>query len=226
MDTHPDYTPAPYWRRLVARIIDLTIAFPLTFLAAIPIALVFAIAIPFMSDDAWASMVAFSAYATAYSLIEYFLLRRRSGQTLGKGLLGLRVVPAGNPSDTLAVPGLSARSALIRMGVIIGPFLAALGFYYATYDSINDTETPIADAFLYLWLLTLLVSTITALADRRAHRTLHDAAASTRVVRAPRRGINMREDFQMLVPGKVNMEKNPPVAYDDRGDGVDLLKRP
>lgn len=213
-----DYVPAPFWRRVVARLIDLAICLPLTFaclIVVIPVTLVLA---PFMSDDAWASLAAFLCYFLAYALVEYFLLRRRSGQTLGKGLLGLRVVSEGNPDDTLAMQGVSARSALLRMAVLIGPFVATLALYYATYDSSDDEGlTGASDAMFYVWMAVLAGCAIAALADRRGRRGLHDRAARTRVVRTARRGIAAR-DFKMLVPGKVTVETRTPVVTLTKGD--------
>jgi uncharacterized RDD family membrane protein YckC len=232
-----DYVPAPFWRRAVARLIDLAICLPLTFaclIVVIPVTLILA---PFMSDDAWAAFAAFLCYFLAYALVEYFLLRRRSGQTLGKGLLGLRVVSEGNPDDTLAMQGVSARSALLRMAVLIGPFVATLALYYATYDSTRDGEglTPAADVMFYVWMAVLAGCAIAALVDRNGRRGLHDRAARTRVVRTARRGIAAR-DFKMLVPGKVTMETSTPVVTLTKGDpaptadtsrGVDpFTKRP
>lgn len=223
------YVPAPFWRRVAARFIDLSICLPLTFaclIVVVPLTLILA---PFMSDDAWASFAAFLCYFTAYALVEYFLLRRRSGQTLGKGLLGLRVVPnhasrdttrevahaavAGTPGSPPDAQAITARSALLRMAVLIGPFVASLAVYYATYDSTSDDGlTPAADALLYFWLAVLAGCAITAIIDRTSHRGAHDRLAGTRVVRTTRRGINLRKDLKMLVPGKVTMEPTTPTV--------------
>lgn len=217
-----DYVPAPFWRRLIARFIDLAICVPLTFaclIVVVPLTLILA---PFMSDDAWSSFAAFLCYFMAYALVEYFLLRRRSGQTLGKGLLGLRVVPAASTNDTAATQGVSARSALARMGVLIGPFVLTLALYYATYDSTRDDDglTPAADVAFYGWLLVLAACALTAALDRTTRRGLHDRASGTRVVRTTRRGVSA-SDFKMLVPGKVTMESyTPAVTLTKGGDAT------
>lgn len=237
--TDGGYTPAPLWRRAAARVIDLGVCVPLTFACLLVVFPVTAILIPFMSDDAWSSLAAFLCYFSAFALVEYFLLRRRSGQTLGKGLMGLRVIPeptqpiqptqfaqssvvTGAPVGITAssaqgtAAGISARSALLRMGTLIGPLMATIAVFYIAYepelDGPAETGDAIATFFLVIWLLTIAASTVAALVDRNTRRGIHDRVAGTRVVRAPRRGIKAREDFKMLVPGRVNLEKQSPLT--------------
>lgn len=225
----PMFVPAPFWRRLLARLIDFAIAVPITFLAIVPVFLVLLPVLLLAEDDAASdiatSVGAFTCFVIAYALIEYFLLRRRSGQTLGKGLLGLRVVPAGvadQAADRLAVPyavtrdgrasAISGLSALVRMLIVTGPFLLSIALFYATSGADAEDPTPLADAVLYLWIGSLLVSTVTVLADRGGRRGLHDMAARTRVVRTQRRGVDVRSDLRMLVPGRVSLEKDSPTV--------------
>lgn len=154
-------------------------------------------------------------FVVAYVLIEYFLLRRRSGQTLGKGLLGLRVISLdGTPHGAV-----SARSGLLRMAFLIGPFILSTAVFYITYEAATETSDSAAyDALLVLWMAVIVATAIAALADRSRHRGLHDLLAGTRVVRTQPRGIDLGRDLKMLVPGKVNLEKDAPV--------VNLTKRP
>lgn len=221
----PMFVPAPFWRRLLARLIDFAIAVPITFVAIVPVFVVMLPVLLLAEGDAATSVGAFTCFLIAYALIEYFLLRRRSGQTLGKGLLGLRVVPAGvadQAADRLAVPyavtkggrtsAISGLSALIRMLVVTGPFLLSIAIFYATNGADAEDPTPLADAVLYVWIGSLLVSTITVLVDRGGRRGLHDMAARTRVVRTQRRGVALKADLRMLVPGRVDLEKDSPTV--------------
>lgn len=210
METAGEFIPAPFWRRLVARSLDLLVCVPLTFIAIVPVALVMLPLMLLGSEDAVSSLGAFACFLIAYVLVEYFLLRRRSGQTLGKGLLGLRVIDAG---DTDGSHPITARSALLRMLVLIGPLMVALAGFYLTYDSATGTSTSAAvDALLWVWVAVLGICTVTALMDRRSRRGLHDTVSGTRVVRAQRRGVDLRKDLAMLVPGRVSLEKHPPSA--------------
>lgn len=215
------YAPAPFWRRLAARSIDLLICLPLTFVAVIPVVLVILPLSLVLSDDAASSLGAFLCFLIAYSLVEYFLLRRRSGQTLGKGLMGLRVVPAYRPAAGLDATAqdagqneaISARAAILRISVLIGPALASAAFYYIGYeDSPSYDGGPVDSALIGLWFSLLAVSALLALVERRRRRTLHDFASGTIVVRTERRGVSFKQDFRMLVPGKVSLEKRPTPA--------------
>lgn len=202
-----EFVPAPFWRRFVARTLDLLICIPLTFVAAIPVAIVMLPLLLVMSTDSYSSLGAFMSFVVAFTLVEYFLLRRRSGQTLGKGLLGLRVLEA---DDLTGKGAVSAKTALVRLAVLTGPLMAALAVFYLTYDEVTETsDNPVSTGLLYLWMAVLAGSALSATIDRRLRRGLHDMAAGTRVVRAHQRNIDLREDLMMLVPGKVNLEKRP-----------------
>lgn len=203
------FVPAPFWRRLVARSIDLTVCFGLTFVAVIPLVIPTLILSIVIGEDRATSLGAFACFVLAYVAVEYYLLRRRGGQTLGKGLLGLRVLDVRDPDGSKPV---TARAALLRMAVFIGPFIAYCAAYYLTYDSATDTYNTVVDALIYLWFAILAGSALTAALDRVAHRGLHDFVAGTRVVRAQTRGVDLRQDLMMLVPGKVDLTKYPAPA--------------
>lgn len=81
------FVPAPFWRRLVARSIDLTVCFGLTFVAVIPLVIPTLILSIVIGEDRATSLGAFACFVLAYVAVEYYLLRRRGGQTLGKGAL-------------------------------------------------------------------------------------------------------------------------------------------
>lgn len=207
--TETMFLPAPFWRRLVARSIDLVVCMGLTFVAVIP---ALAIVLPLslvIGEDAAINIGCLLCFVLAYVLVEYFLLRRRGGQTLGKGLLGLRVLDVG---DVKATGHISARAALLRMAVLIGPIILSTAAFYATYrDSASNTAqgNVVSDTLIGVWFAVLAVSALTAVLDRRQRRGLADFAAGTRVVRAQTRGIKVGQDLMMLVPGKVSLEKHP-----------------
>lgn len=195
------YAPAPFFRRLAARILDLAFCLLLTFVIAIPMSILF-IPIRMAVDEAHKDAVVAVAVALCYFIsyvgLEVFLLARRDGQTLGKGLLGLRVVPAGQARFQLtAVP------ATMRILVIFLPFV------FMSLAGSNP-DSGILNAISTVGILTILVSLVIAAVPAGSRRTLHDLAAGSRVVRATVRKIDLRHDLPMVVPGKVNMAKRLP----------------
>lgn len=196
------HAAAPVWRRVVARLIDLLVCVPLTFVVVVPVAVLCLPLFYFLGNDAAGSIAAALAFLVAYVAVEYFLLLRRDGQTLGKGLLGLRVVDAGHGKL------LSPMSAAARIATLMGPFmLAIVVFYIEDDDAAVEDGGPVSNALLLLWFGLLVVSLVLALIDRRRHRSVHDLASRTVVVRAQRRGVRFREDAKMLVPGRVSLDK-------------------
>ncbi len=192
-------TDAPFGRRLAARILDLLFALALTFVMVIPVGIVFvplslAVDEGSAAYDALIATAASLAYFLAYVALEWFLLVRRDGQTLGKGLMGLRVVPTGTGPLTL-------RSAFVRLAILLVPFVM---FSVAGSDDGADT---VWDFLAYLGLFTIMASLVLAALRRNHRRTVHDLAASSRVVTASKRGINLRADLPMMVPRKVSFEK-------------------
>ncbi len=73
------FVPAPFWRRLVARTIDLFACRALTFVAIVPIVIPALIRGAIIGQDLPTSLGAFLAFLLAFVAIEYFLLRRRGG---------------------------------------------------------------------------------------------------------------------------------------------------
>lgn len=210
MSDAPLFVPASFWRRFAARTIDFFVCMALTFVAVIPLVIPALILYPIIGEDKATSLMAFLAFVIAYVAIEYFLLRRRGGQTLGKGLLGLRVLDANDPDGSKPITN---RAALLRMAVFIGPMILSIAAYYIAYDVVSGTSTGGLDGpLLNLWMLMLAASAVTAVADRAKRRALHDFAAGTRVVRAQARPVNLSQDIRMLVPGRVDMTKYPTPA--------------
>lgn len=190
--------PAPFFRRLAARVIDLAFALVMTFVIAIPVAIIVALTTPIFGRETWWSLTAAFCYFLAYVGLEVYLLVRRDGQTLGKGLMGLRVVPADTESE-LRVP-LVVGQAAVRMLLIFLPFVLAAAAGGAPGDRLLDALASIG-------FLALLTSLVLAALPTRRKQTLHDLVGRTRVVRAPTRRIEWQQDVRMMVPGKVNMAK-------------------
>lgn len=192
------YQPAPFLRRLAARVIDLVLALVVTFVIALPMAIVVALTTPLLGRGLWWGIAAAICYFLAYVGLEVFLLVRRGGQTLGKGLMGLRVVPAGTDaanSDQLAIGPVT-----VRMLLILAPFVLLGIAGSAAQDGQPSQLAGIA-------MLALLIDLVLAAIPTRRRQALHDLAAGTRVVIAPKRNIQWRQDVRMMVPGKVDMTK-------------------
>ncbi|MFC8047826.1 RDD family protein [Nocardia sp. NPDC057353] len=194
-----NYEPAPFLRRLAARILDLAFCLVLTFAVAIPVGLVIipaAAATGGTFKDVVLTLGAWGCYFIAYVGLEVFLLMRRGGQTLGKGLLGLRVVPAGEWARPRLAPG----PATIRMLIIFLPFV---------FMSLSGSypESGILDAVALAGFFVSLVSLVLAMLPGR-RRAAHDLAAGSRVIRAPRRKIELKKDLLMTLPGRVDLSKH------------------
>ncbi|MFT3660668.1 MAG: RDD family protein [Gordonia sp. (in: high G+C Gram-positive bacteria)] len=192
---------APIGKRIAARLLDLIFCLILTFILAVPAGLVAGIVSIFLSDgviDGWViPLLATVCYFLAYVGMEVFLLIRRRGQTLGKGLMGLQVIPVGASGETPIPVGL----AVVRMLMIFLPFV---------FMSISGSypESGILNVIALVGLISLLMSLVmSAIPLNGPHRVLHDFAASTRVVQAGKRKIDLKEDLGMMLPGKVDMTK-------------------
>ncbi len=196
------YRSAPVLRRLTARVLDLAFSLLLTFIVAIPVVIVLLLASPvialFSPDSAYEVGFAGAvlSYVIAYVVIEVFLLVRREGQTLGKGLMGLRVVPAGGQeAAALALP-----AAITRMLIIFVPFVLASA-------AGGNPDSGILNALAWMGLLSLITSLVLAAIPSGRRRAVHDLAARSRVVMAPKRRIEWKRDARMMVPGKIEMTK-------------------
>lgn len=192
-------TDAPFGRRLAARVLDLLFALPLTFLMAVPVVIVFIPALIVIDEgtrayDAMITIAASLAYFIAYVALEWFLLIRRNGQTLGKGLMGLRVVSTDEQPLRLG-------SAFLRLFVLLLPFPL---FSMAGSDDTSAFWNTVA----VIGFFALVMSLVLAVLRRNHRKALHDMAAHSRVVVAPKRGINLRMDLPMMVPRRVSLEKS------------------
>lgn len=190
--------PAPFFRRLAARLIDLVFALVLTFVIAVPVAVVYALTAGLLGEGLWLTLLGTFCYFLAYVGLEVYLLVRRDGQTLGKGLMSLRVVPAGAESEFRAP--LMIGQAAVRILLIFLPFVLGSAAGSAPEDATLMTLSN-------LGLLSLVISLVLAAVPTRRRQTLHDLLGRTRVVRAPKRRIEWHQDVRMMVPGKVDMAK-------------------
>ena len=190
--------PAPFFRRLAARLIDLAFALLATFVIGIPVGVVYALTAGLLGEGAWLALLVAVCYFLAYVGLEVFLLVRRDGQTLGKGLVGLQVVRA-DAQDELRTPLVIGQAAL-RMLLIFLPFVLASA-------AGGSPGNALLDALASLGFLTLLISLVLAAVPTTRKRTLHDLLGRTRVVTAPKRRIEWQQDVRMMVPGKVDMTK-------------------
>lgn len=190
--------PAPFFRRLAARLIDLALALVMTFVIAIPVAIVYGLTAQLLGDGLWLALAVAFCYFLAYVGLEVYLLVRRDGQTLGKGLMGLRVVPVDSESE-LRAP-LVVSQAAVRMLLIFLPFVLAS-------TAGGAPGNAVLNALASFGLLTLLVSLVLAGIPTRRKQALHDLLGRTQVVAAPKRRIEWQQDMRMMVPGKVDMTK-------------------
>ena len=191
------FEPAPFWRRLLARLLDLLFALVLTFVLVVPVTLIALPLLPVMNRaEVWGPVGGSTCLFLAYVGLEMFLLVRRDGQTLGKGLMGLRVVPRAPQSTRLSLP-----AALLRLVVLLVPFV----LISVAGGILKDTAA--GTTVTGLSLLVLLSSLIMAALRSSGGRTVHDLLAGSRVVVAAKRGVVLREDLRMMLPGKIDMVK-------------------
>ncbi|MFD9551737.1 RDD family protein [Nocardia salmonicida] len=193
--------PAPFFRRLAARVLDLVFCLVLTFVIAVPVGIIYAI-VYLTAGDGWVEewsggvLVCF-CYFSAYVALEVFLLTRRQGQTLGKGLLSLRVIP----SDPWARPKLEFGQALTRMSMIFAPFV---------FMSLSggNAKIVVLNVLAQIGMASLVIDLLLTALRVSGRRALHDYAAGTRVVRSERRKLDLKKDLPMLLPNKASFVKN------------------
>ncbi|MFB9680491.1 RDD family protein [Streptosporangium vulgare] len=170
----PPGAPAPlaeWWQRLVARIIDgVILVIPMLIITAVLTAVIVTQASFNTETGAFtepggvflASLLTALITGAIYVAYEFFMLTR-GGQTVGKMVMGIKVVPVGG---ALPPGGLSSDVALKRAGVLFGPqFLSWVPFlnYAANIFSLVNV----------LWLLW----------DKPLQQALHDKVAGTVVVK-------------------------------------------
>jgi uncharacterized RDD family membrane protein YckC len=171
----PPGAPAPlaeWWQRLVARIIDgLIVGIPATIigsLAASPFALSFDAATASVTGSVFLqTFVSGIIVALAFIAYEIFFLGR-DGQTLGKQIIGIKVVMVGGQLQG----GLDTMTAARRAGVFFGPsVLQSLGGW-----GLGVLLTLAAGAFG-------LANVLWQFWDKPLQQCLHDKVANTVVVK-------------------------------------------
>jgi uncharacterized RDD family membrane protein YckC len=174
----PPLRAAPFWRRLVARLIDFAIALPLAFVLVLPIVVVLApvwialgrSGIDDWEDRVWGPIGASVCLFLSFIALELFLLVNRQGQTLGKGLVRIRVVRVDERPLTVT-------ASFVRLVVLF---------------AVNWIWHPVN-------MLLVLANVVAVTVDRRYRRAAHDYAARTRVVMADRRSIKFA-DMKLMAP--------------------------
>ncbi|ABS03721.1 RDD family protein [Kineococcus radiotolerans] len=187
---------APFFRRLAARLIDLGFALVLTFALAVVVGLISGLVTAFsggLDEDGLAiALLVWLCYFLAYVALEWFLVVNRGGQTLGKGLMGIRVVRA---SGT----GVAPASSFVRLFVFFIPF-----FFASQAGGSTSAGWEALATIGFLWSTATLIMVCIRPGGRRG---VHDYLSGTRVVLAPRRKVNLRKDIPMMVPRRVDLTK-------------------
>ncbi|WP_344966700.1 RDD family protein [Streptosporangium fragile] len=168
----PPGAPAPlaeWWQRLVARIIDgVILAIPIFILSLILGIFFLASSTYDLSTGEYTAATSIGTILTAVLAAgicfayEFFMLGK-GGQTVGKMVMGIKVVPVG---AVLPPGGLPSGAALKRAGVLYGPYalnwVPFLSWVVSIFGLVN-----------VLWLLW----------DRPLQQALHDKVAETVVVK-------------------------------------------
>jgi uncharacterized RDD family membrane protein YckC len=168
----PAAEPASRRRRLLGHLIDAA------FVAAIGIPLALLLSAGIGNDELRALLVLFVVPVLAWGLYEAFSLLRtgpRSGQTIGKQLVGLRVVSSAD-GQVPVLRRLLFRNLLLR-GLLFGPATLALPFVFTDYAGFT--------VLLVLPFLAYALNYLFALCHYR-QCTLHDLISDTMVVREAR----------------------------------------
>jgi len=159
----PPGAPAPlaeWWQRLLARLVDSLLVGMVAYLLS-------TIVTPIVAADLWSALTLSSILAAIFSAVagfayEFFLLGR-NGQTLGKQLLGIKVVQVGG---TLGPEGLPKDVVLKRGAVIWGP--------------VALQAIPVIKYLAYVFFI---VNAVWLLFDKPLQQCLHDKVAGTVVVK-------------------------------------------
>jgi uncharacterized RDD family membrane protein YckC len=124
----PPGAPAPlaeWWQRLVARLIDGALFFVVNLVISLVFAGILITSVRFNAETGQVETPSLAAFlipallsAVVFFAYEFFLLKKR-GQTLGKMLLGIKVVRIGGD----IAGGLDKDTALRRAGALAGPLL-------------------------------------------------------------------------------------------------------
>ena len=191
--SHPSYWLAHWWPRVGAVLVDGLV------LAPVNIALVFGLHLYTVTHETYVNGTSFSQVhvhdlwvpALVYLLYAVLLLSRRgehNGQTLGKQMLGLRVIRNdGEPVDI--------RTALLREGLVktlpgVVGVISALVAVASTFFSLLD----------YLWPLR-----------DRENRAIHDHVAETHVVQTKQQPAYTPGTSELTLVSAPSVNEPPPV---------------
>ncbi|TQS21794.1 RDD family protein [Microbispora sp. KK1-11] len=170
----PPGAPAPlaeWWQRLVARIIDgVIVGIPFAIITLVITGIVVTNASVDITSGVYnpgsgyflASLLT-SILGGLVMVVYEFLMLRAQGQTLGKKVMGIKVVPVGG---TLDAGGLPQDAALKRAGVLYV-------FEFLQWIPVISYLASLGSLLNVLWLLW----------DKPLHQALHDKVANTVVVK-------------------------------------------
>lgn len=97
-------------------------------------------------------------------------------------------------------PSITLVSALVQLAVLLSPFVFMM---LAGSIPANSVLNGVA----IVGTLSVVASLVLGLVPRGDRRAIHDWAAGSRLVRAPNREIDFREDLKLVLPGKVDLTK-------------------
>lgn len=171
---HP-LEPAPVLLQMRARLIDWLLATPIALVVGVGLGLVLR---SIGLDEVAADTVGLTlGMVFGYVVVETVLLAQQDGQTVGKRVVGLRVVRA----DGAGAPGVARL--LVRVVALMGLFVVAGSVSFAAD---GGDQALLGTTLVRFWWVGVMASVVVAFIDRTAHRSLHDRVAGTRVVLAPK----------------------------------------
>ncbi|MEU9832526.1 RDD family protein, partial [Streptosporangium sp. NPDC048047] len=162
---------AEWWQRLVARIVDGVILAIPTFIVTLVLTGILVTQPSFNMETGEYSLGSGVFLATfliglvgglIYFVYE-FLMLKATGQTVGKMVMGIRVVPVGGAPHSRGLP---SNKAMSRAGVLYGPSMLR--------------GIPVVGAIIGIFTL---VNVLWQLWDKPLRQCLHDKAAATTVVK-------------------------------------------
>jgi uncharacterized RDD family membrane protein YckC len=169
-----DLSLASIWRRAGARLVDAGLTWAAGFAVVFPITLG-AIGVP-KDGDPWSMpiLVTFFGVMSVLPFVYEAVMLSMSGQTIGKRLLGLRVVDVDPAGEPIGWGKAVWRSMINNVVYQLGVFLFLL----------IGVTTPFVYALLGIFFAAIgvLVSYLWAIWDQPLHQAVHDRFAGTVVI--------------------------------------------
>lgn len=187
--TYAGYPLASWWRRVLARLIDLVIIWISVFVLSLVVAVItFVAGRPLLGEETAASVMTWGTLALSFLVAFGYDLQNggKDDDTPGKRALKLRVVAQNATSVTQGVPdGAVFVRALVWWAPIFLAMLATTGFPLTRPLLSVFGPVPYLGEVPYAWLLLLLpvLNGAWPLWDRRLRQSLNDRLAKTVVVR-------------------------------------------